>query len=164
MPGSAHRAIMTLLELGANDLLRQIPPVRTRTNLDAVLDQFDGREIPALLATFDPPAFLAQVARGYSSIYADLARQHGVATCPFFPPGMLGHPQLVPPDRIHPHACAIDMIAQAMVPAVISALEAPITALPDAIQAGNWRFGTSLSPTLLRLPSVRRPAGAHKIV
>jgi acyl-CoA thioesterase-1 len=118
---------LALLELGANDLLRQIPPVRTRTNFDAVLDQLGGREIPALLATLDPPAFLAQVARGYSSIYADLARKHGVPTCPFFPPGMLGHKQLVPPDRIHPPCMRLDMIAQARVPAVISALEAPIT-------------------------------------
>jgi acyl-CoA thioesterase-1 len=114
---------LAIIEFGANDVLRQIAPAQTRANLDTILDELGRCGIPVLLATFAPPPFLARLAQGYAAIYDDLARKHGVATVPFFPPGMLGHPEMVLPDRVHPNARAIDLIAHAMLPAVIAALE-----------------------------------------
>jgi acyl-CoA thioesterase-1 len=114
---------LAIVELGANDLLRHVPPERTRANLDQILDQLRQCGIPVLLATFEVPRFLATVAPGYDGMYAALAAKHGAAVAPFFPPGVLGHPDLVLPDGLHPNGRAIAQIAGAFLPAVTAALD-----------------------------------------
>ena len=114
---------LALVELGANDLLRKVLPARTRDSLGLIVEELGRCGIPILLATFEPPPLLAAFAGGYASIYRDIAAQHGLATCPFFPPGVLGHPDLVLADRIHPNARAIDMVARAMTPRIVEMLE-----------------------------------------
>ena len=47
-----------------------------------------------------------------------VAALHGAPTCPFFPAGMLGHPDMVLADGIHPNARAIAAVVEAMLPAV----------------------------------------------
>lgn len=113
---------LAIVELGANDLLRGIPPARSRANLDAILEEFVRCGIPVLLATLEAPAFLGPVAAGYNAIYPQLAAKHGVPTAPFFPAGILGHPDHVLADRLHPNARAIERIADAFLPAVLDAL------------------------------------------
>lgn len=114
---------LAIVELGANDLLRGIAPERTRANLDAILDQFGRCGIPVLLATFEVPRFLPALATRYDGMYAALAAKHGAALMPFFPAGVLGHPELVLQDRLHPNARATELIASAFLPAVIRALQ-----------------------------------------
>lgn len=114
---------LAIVELGANDLLRGIPPERTRANLDAILQQLRECGIPTLLATFDVPRFLTPLAARYDGMYAALAAKHGAALAPFFPPGVLGHPNLVLPDRLHPNARAVELIATAFLPAVTAAFD-----------------------------------------
>jgi acyl-CoA thioesterase I len=114
---------LAIVELGANDLLRGVPPGRTRANLDAILGELDRCGIPALLATFQAPRFLGPMVSQYDGIYADLAIRHGIASAPFFPPGVLGHPALVLADRLHPNARAIEIVAKAFLPPVLAALE-----------------------------------------
>lgn len=118
-----HKPDLAIVELGANDLLRGVPPGRTRANLDTILGELGRCGIPALLATFEAPPFLGSMASHYDGIYADLATRHGIASAPFFPPGVLGHPALVLADRLHPNARAIEMVARAFLPAVIAALD-----------------------------------------
>jgi acyl-CoA thioesterase I len=121
--GRLHqRPDLAIVELGANDLLRALPPAQTRANLDAILTELDRCGIPALLATFALPPMLAPLARGYASIYDDCARANGVPTCPFFPEGVLGHPAMVLADRLHPNAAAIERVAAAMAPTVLALL------------------------------------------
>lgn len=114
---------LAIVELGANDLLRGIHPDRTRANLDQILDQLGQCGIPTLLATFDVPDFLGALTQSYDGMFAALAAKHDVASAPFFPPGVLGHPQLVLNDRLHPNARAIELIAAAFLPAVTAALD-----------------------------------------
>ena len=116
------RPDLAIVELGANDLLRGVPPERTRANLDAILDELGRCGIPALLATFEAPRFLGPMAAQYDGIYAALAAKHGLATAPFFPAGVLGHPELVLADRLHPNARAIEIVAAAFLRAVLAAL------------------------------------------
>ncbi|RDE06126.1 arylesterase [Sphingomonas aracearum] len=113
---------LAIVELGANDLLRGIPPERTRANLDAILAQLGACGIPVLLATFEVPRFLSALAAGYDGMYAALAAKHGAALAPFFPQGVLGHPELVLRDRLHPNARAIELVAEGFLPAVTAAL------------------------------------------
>ena len=116
------RPDLAIVELGANDLLRGIPPAATRANLDAIVAELSRCGIPVLLATFSVPAPFAALAHGYTSIYDDVAAKHGAATVPFFPDGVLGHSEMVLGDRLHPNARAIDLVARGMLPAVERAL------------------------------------------
>lgn len=121
-----HRPDLAIVELGANDLLRGIPPARTRATLGLIIEELGRCAIPVLLATLEPPAPLAGFAQAYGEIYAQLAATHGVRTHPFFPPGILGHRDYVLADRIHPNAAGIDLAARTMLPALIAALDEPV--------------------------------------
>jgi acyl-CoA thioesterase-1 len=48
--------------------------------------------------------FLGAIGMQYREIYRDLSTRANVVTAPLFPPGVMGHPDLVLPDRIHPNA------------------------------------------------------------
>lgn len=117
------RPDLAIVELGANDLLRGLPPAATRANLDAILTELDRCSIPVLLATFEVPAMLGVHADRYNGIYPDLAKRHGVVTHPFFPPGVMGHPAMVLADRLHPNARAIDQVVQGFLPVVTALLD-----------------------------------------
>jgi acyl-CoA thioesterase I len=119
-----RRPDLTIVELGANDLLRGIAPEQSRANLDAILTEFARCGIPVLLATFAVPPILGPaVAARYNGIYPDLAARHGVPTQPFFPPNVMGVPGFVLPDRLHPNAAGIERVADAFAPAVRAALD-----------------------------------------
>jgi acyl-CoA thioesterase-1 len=113
---------LAIVELGANDFLRGVPPQRTRANLDAILEELGRCGIAALLATFEAPRFLGALASRYDGIYTKLAAKHRIAAAPFFPPGVLGHPELVLADHMHPNARAIEIVTAAFLPAVLASL------------------------------------------
>ena len=115
---------LAIVELGANDLLRAVQPQQTRANLDAILGELERCGIPVLIAAMEAPRFLGRFAAACDAIYTDLAAKHGVPVRPFFPPGVLGNPALTLPDRLHPNARAIALIAEHLAPAVLSALDA----------------------------------------
>ena len=119
-----QRPDLAVVELGANDLIRGIPPDRTARNLDAILREFTRCAIPVLIASIDPPALLGALGAGYAGIHARLGALHGMPVHPFFPPGVLGHRDHVLRDRLHPNALAIRRVAEAMLPAVRAALRA----------------------------------------
>lgn len=113
---------LAIVELGANDMLRGIAAERTRANLDAILAEFARCGIPVMLASMELPTFIGPVAHAYNAVYADLAAKHRVPVRPFFPEGVMGHPEMVLRDRLHPNARAIERVAAAMLPAVVDAL------------------------------------------
>jgi acyl-CoA thioesterase-1 len=113
---------LAIVELGANDLLRGMPPEQTRINLDVMLTELIRCRIPVLIAAMEAPRFLGPYADGCDAIYTDLAIKHRVPVWPFFPSGVLGNRALTLPDRLHPNARAISMIARHMLPAVLDAL------------------------------------------
>ena len=122
LSGLTHKPDLAIVEFGANDLLRGIHPDRTRANLDAILREFARCGIPVLLAAMQAPLLLGELARAFNKIYDELGAAHAVPVHPFFPAGVMAHPELVLRDRIHPNARAIAMVAQAMLPVVRAAL------------------------------------------
>ena len=122
LSGLTRKPDLAIVEFGANDLLRGVHPDRTRANLDAILREFGRCGIPVLLAAMEAPLLLGDVARRFNAIYMELGAAHGVPVRPFFPAGVMAHPELVLRDRIHPNARAIVMVAEAMLPAVLAAL------------------------------------------
>ena len=123
LSGLSQRPDLAIVELGANDLIRRIAPERTRANLDAILSELSRCAIPVLLTTIEAPRFLGPLAETCDAIYVDVARRHGAAVTPFFPEGVMGRPGFTLADRLHPNRHAISLVADAMLPVVVSLLQ-----------------------------------------
>jgi acyl-CoA thioesterase I len=70
-----------ILELGANDALRGIPPEETRKNLEAMVARLKERGVAVLLAgMMAPPNMGPDYAARFNPIYPDLAKEHSSST------------------------------------------------------------------------------------
>lgn len=120
---------LVIISLGGNDVLRGLPPEQTRANLDAILTELDKRKVPALLmGMLSPPNLGAEFRAKFDPIYPALAKAHDDALVPFFLQPLLGKPQLVQADHIHPTLEGIDLMVADTVDAVAAAL--PSSAAP----------------------------------
>jgi len=117
------RPALAIVQVGPNDVLRAVPPALTRDNLSVILVELGRCGVPTLLTIVEPPPFLRERTAAYVDLHADLAAEHGVATVPFFPPGVLGRADMVLRDRVHPNARAIASVVDAMLPTVLRLLQ-----------------------------------------
>jgi acyl-CoA thioesterase-1 len=113
-----QRPALAIVQVGPNDVLRQVPVARTRAQLEQILLNLGSCDIPVLLTTVDPPAFIRDRAVAYLDIHTALAAEHRATIWPFFPPGVLGHADMVLADRVHPNAKAIAAVVAAILPTV----------------------------------------------
>ena len=113
-----RRPALAIVQVGPNDVLRQVPVARTRAQLANILLSLSDCGIPVVLTTVEPPAFIRDRAAAYLHIHAEVAAEHGATVWPFFPPGVLGHSDMVLADRVHPNAKAIAAVVAAMLPVV----------------------------------------------
>lgn len=117
---------LAIVELGGNDLLRQLPPAQTRAGLRAILDEMQERNIPVLLMGLRaPPNLGAQYQQAFDAIYPDLAREYDAELVPFFLESVWDQPQLIQPDRVHPTADGIEAMVAATVDKVAAAVPEP---------------------------------------
>jgi acyl-CoA thioesterase-1 len=135
---------LALVQVGPNDVLRGVAPDVVRANLARVVAAFAGRGVAVLLTRVDPPAMLRARAEPYRAIHADLARDHGIGLVSFFPPGVLGHPEMVLADRVHPNARAIAAVAAHLLPAVEHALAQSRTGAGVAASGEGFPSGAEL--------------------
>ena len=111
--------------LGGNDMLRGLPPAEARANIDAILTDLDRRKIPALVTgMLAAPNLGADYARDFNAIFPALAKQHDAALVPFFLQPVLGKPELIQADHVHPTAKGIALIVADTVDDVEKALPA----------------------------------------
>jgi acyl-CoA thioesterase-1 len=123
--GLGAKPDLVIVELGANDMLRGLPPAQARNNLDLILAELKRRRIPVLLAGMKASRNLGpDYVRAFDSIYPDLARKHGSRLYPFFLEGVAGNRALVQADGLHPNARGVAVIVGRILPAVRSALRA----------------------------------------
>jgi acyl-CoA thioesterase-1 len=114
---------MVLISLGGNDVLRGLPPAQARQNLGAILTELNRRKIkPVLMGMLAPPNLGPDYRRQFDTIYPSLAREHGAALVPFFLQAVIGRPELIQADRVHPTLPGIDAIVAATRDAVAAAL------------------------------------------
>jgi acyl-CoA thioesterase I len=112
-----------ILELGANDALRGLPPEATRQSLDKILDRLQARKIPVLIAGMYAPRSLgAAYYEQFDAIYPALAKEYGVELYPFFLDGVAGEGKLNLDDGMHPSAEGIRIIVERILPSVESFL------------------------------------------
>lgn len=123
LDGLRAKPDLAIVALGANDMLRGLPPAQTRSDLDAVLAELRRRGIRVVIAgMLAAPNLGPDYRRAYESIFPDLARRHGAALYPFFLAGVAGNPALALPDRMHPNFQGIKRMVGGITPTVLKAL------------------------------------------
>ena len=128
---------LVIISLGGNDMLRGMPPEQTRANLDAILTELDRRGIKAMLmGMLAPPNLGADYRAAFDGIYPALAKKHDAALVPFFLQPVIGKPELIQDDRVHPTAQGINEIVAATSGAVAAALP-PASEAPPVSRSGS---------------------------
>ena len=108
-----------IVELGANDGLRGLPPKAMEANLDAILSRLNARRVRVLLAGMRAPRNLGrEYAEEFDGVFARLAQKHGAVLYPFFLDGVATDPAFNQGDGIHPNAAGVDLIVRNILPYV----------------------------------------------
>ena len=107
-----------ILELGANDALRGLPPGEPASNLEAIVARWKQRGIPVLLGgMMAPPNMGGDYAAAFNTIYPALAERHDLMLYPFFLDGVTGNPGLELDDGMHPNSDGIQVMVENFLPA-----------------------------------------------
>jgi acyl-CoA thioesterase I len=110
-----------ILELGANDALRGIPPEDSEKNLDQIISKLQARNIPILLAgMLAPPNMGADYAARFNPIYQRLADKYHLMLYPFFLDGVAAQASLQLEDGMHPNPQGVDVMVTRLQPVVES--------------------------------------------
>jgi acyl-CoA thioesterase I len=110
-----QRVDVLLLELGANDGLRGIPPQVMKQNLEGIILRTrqrypDARVVIAGMQM--PPNLGRDFSERYRQVFPDLARKHDAALIPFLLDRVGGVPSMNLSDGIHPTAEGQRLIAE----------------------------------------------------
>ncbi len=106
-----------IIQLGANDALRGLPPQRARANLDEMIQRTKARGIEVILAGMQAPLNLGLgYRREFNPIYPELAQEHNIPLYPFFLEGVAGKSDLNLADGIHPNAAGIEEMVRRFTP------------------------------------------------
>lgn len=125
LDGLRQKPDLAILALGANDMLRGLPPSGTRKDLEAMLTEFGKRDIPVLIAgMYAAPNLGARYGGEFNRIFPDLAREYGAGLYPFFLAGVAGDRRLALPDGVHPNFQGIKKMVSGITPHVLRALPA----------------------------------------
>ena len=104
-----------VLELGANDGLRGIPPTETKANLQAILQKVKAKYPEAkqiLLGMEVPPNMGDAYVTQFRAIFRQVAEKNDVAFVPFLLDGVAGVPSLNQKDGIHPTGKGYKIVAE----------------------------------------------------
>lgn len=108
-----------ILELGANDALRGLPPDQTDRALRQVMDKAKAKGLPVLILGMQaPPNLGADYRAKFDGIYPKLAADYGALLYAFYLDGVAAQPDLNQPDGIHPNDKGVALIVTKMLPAV----------------------------------------------
>ena len=113
-----------LLELGANDALRGLPPEKTEENLEAIVTQLLERDIKVLLiGILAPPNMGEDYAEAFNPIYQRLSDKYELPLYPFFLDGVMAEPGMTLEDGMHPNEKGIDVMVEKTLPLIEALIE-----------------------------------------
>jgi acyl-CoA thioesterase I len=102
-----------LVELGANDALRGLPPEQAEAAMDEILAKLKQRNLPVLLLGMKaPPNLGPDYGAKFDAIFPKLAAKYGVALYPFYLDGVAADAKLNQADGMHPNAEGVDEIVK----------------------------------------------------
>ena len=108
-----------IIELGANDAMRAIPPASTRASLEKIIKRLKQRKVDVLLTgMLAPPNLGPEFGNSYNAIFPDLASKYNLVFYPFFLKDVAAIASLNQPDGIHPTAAGVKIIARNILPKV----------------------------------------------
>jgi len=108
-----------IVELGANDALRGLPPSQAEQALDRLLARLAEKRLPVLLAGMRaPPNLGPEYQAAFDGMYQRLAEKHGTLLYPFFLDGVAADTKLNQADGMHPNPAGVDVIVSHILPSV----------------------------------------------
>jgi acyl-CoA thioesterase-1 len=82
-----------------------------------MLDELKRRGIPVLLTGMKaPPNLGPDYVAAFDTIWPDLAKRYGGGLYPFILDGVIGDPELMQGDRVHPNVRGVARIADKVAP------------------------------------------------
>jgi len=115
----AEKPTHVVVALGANDMLRGLPPEQTRKALEDIVTRLAARGIPVMLVGMVAAPNLGEdFRRRFDAIYKDIAAERGLVFYPFFLEEVAADPGLNLPDGMHPNAEGVKRIVARMLPTV----------------------------------------------
>ena len=119
-----------IIELGANDLLRGLPPEAARENLDGIMKVVTSREIPAILAGMPAPKnYGSDYKEAFDAIYVDLAEAYDALYYPNFLQGIGNAGDLgavaafMQDDGLHPNKDGVARVVEHIGPLVLELID-----------------------------------------
>ncbi len=108
-----------IVELGANDALRGLPPAQAEAALREILVKLKDKHLPVLVVgMMAPPNLGSDYVTSFNGIYPKLSAEFGVPLYPFFLEGVAGQPNLNQADGLHPTAEGVAVVVARMLPMV----------------------------------------------
>ncbi|MBG1233673.1 arylesterase [Aestuariivirga litoralis] len=108
-----------ILELGANDALRGLPPEQVDVALRSVMDKAKAKNLPVLILGMKaPPNLGADYQTKFDAIYPKLASDYGALLYRFYLDGVAAQADLNQQDGIHPNDKGVALIVPKLLPLV----------------------------------------------
>jgi len=108
-----------VVELGGNDLLRGQPVALTEEKLRAIVQAGKASGAQVLLLGISAPGAVGPDHKAaFDAIYPRVAESEGVLLLPGFLDGLMGKPELLQADGLHPTAEGHRQLAERLVPAL----------------------------------------------
>jgi acyl-CoA thioesterase I len=109
------RPDILIVELGVNDGLRGVPVAQVRRNLESIVETAQAKGIRVVLCAMEAlPLYGWQYTVDFHNLYTELADKYKLTLVPFLLTEMLGNPDLMSPDGIHPNAAGARLMAASL--------------------------------------------------
>ena len=115
----SHQPDLVILELGANDGLRGLPPTVTQKNLQKMIEhsvKSDAKVI--LLGMKIPPNYGMAYSERFEKVFSKLANDYQLPFVPFFLESVIQKLDLLQEDELHPTAKAQPLLLKQILPLV----------------------------------------------
>ena len=108
-----------VVALGVNDGLRGVPVAQVRANLETIIEAAQARGVTVLLCAMEAlPVYGWQYTVDFHNMYTAVADKYKLSLVPFLLMGVLGDPDLMSPDGVHPNAAGARVMASTILPYV----------------------------------------------
>jgi acyl-CoA thioesterase-1 len=115
----AEQPQILIVAFGANDGLRGVSVPQVRANLERIISTAQARGVSVLLCGMEAlPLYGWQYTVDFHQLFPDVASKYDVPLVPFMLNGVLGNPDLMTSDGVHPNAAGARLIAQNVLPYV----------------------------------------------
>lgn len=113
-----------IVELGANDMLRGLPPETTKSNISQIVRRLKEKGADVLLTGMMAQRNLGEAyAAQFDGLFKGVADEEGVLFYPFFLKGIALQPDLNQADGMHPNAKGVSVLVDNMLPIVETLLD-----------------------------------------